>query len=186
MRSALFIKTLVEARRRLLTPPRGSTDRRRRGRREHARTARVIMKIDCKVRVVDPTIHFRPADAQGVHLPHNDALIISATLANYTVQRTFVDFGSFADALFYEVYLPMELEPNTNTKMISILIVDVSSTHNIVPERSALNAFRCCSLHQPHEAEIPCLSRVSIGAPEYLVSTWRAGQKHPDWLLDEL
>ncbi|KAL0386214.1 UNVERIFIED_CONTAM: hypothetical protein Sradi_3015700 [Sesamum radiatum] len=55
-------------------------------------------------------IHFGPANAQGVHLYHNDTLVISATLTNYIVQLIFADFGSFADVLYYEVYQQMELD----------------------------------------------------------------------------
>ncbi|KAL0427277.1 UNVERIFIED_CONTAM: hypothetical protein Slati_2902500 [Sesamum latifolium] len=62
-----------------------------RARCAHARATRTIMEIDDKVSAGTPAIQFGPADTQGVHLPHNDALIISATIANYTVQRIFVD-----------------------------------------------------------------------------------------------
>ncbi|KAL0386268.1 UNVERIFIED_CONTAM: hypothetical protein Sradi_3021100 [Sesamum radiatum] len=54
-------------------------------------------------------IHFVHADTQGVHLRHNDALVISATLVNYTIQHIFVDFGSSADVFFYKGYQQMEL-----------------------------------------------------------------------------
>ncbi|KAL0298781.1 UNVERIFIED_CONTAM: hypothetical protein Sradi_6537900 [Sesamum radiatum] len=54
-------------------------------------------------------IHFGPADAQGVHLPHNDALVISTTVVNYTVQRIFLDSGSSIDILFYKVYQQIEI-----------------------------------------------------------------------------
>ncbi|KAL0402032.1 UNVERIFIED_CONTAM: hypothetical protein Slati_4233100 [Sesamum latifolium] len=82
----------------------------RRARRAHARTAKTIMEIDDKVPAETPTIQFGPADTQGVHLPHNDALVISSTIANYTMQRIFVDSGSSEDILFLKVYQQMELE----------------------------------------------------------------------------
>ncbi|KAL0401869.1 UNVERIFIED_CONTAM: hypothetical protein Slati_4216800 [Sesamum latifolium] len=75
----------------------------------HARAARTIMEIDDKVSVGTPAIQFGPTDTQGIHLPHNDVLVISATIANYTVQRIFVDSGSFVDILFLKVYQQMEL-----------------------------------------------------------------------------
>ncbi|KAL0445983.1 UNVERIFIED_CONTAM: hypothetical protein Slati_1726200 [Sesamum latifolium] len=80
-----------------------------RARHAHARVARTIMEIDDKV-LVGPMIHFGLVDAEGVHLPHNDALVISTTVANYTIQRNFVDSGSSADVLFYKVYKQMKLE----------------------------------------------------------------------------
>ncbi|KAL0440321.1 UNVERIFIED_CONTAM: hypothetical protein Slati_2515100 [Sesamum latifolium] len=76
---------------------------------KHARAARTIMEIDNKAPARGLMIHFGPADAQGVHLPHNDALVISVTMANYIVQRIFEDLGSSADVLFYKVCQQMEL-----------------------------------------------------------------------------
>ncbi|KAL0463060.1 UNVERIFIED_CONTAM: hypothetical protein Slati_0193600 [Sesamum latifolium] len=81
----------------------------RRARHAHARAAKTIMEIDDKVLAEAPTIQFGPADTQGVHLPYNDALVIFATIANYTVQRIFVDSGSSMDILFIKVYQQMEL-----------------------------------------------------------------------------
>ncbi|KAL0434833.1 UNVERIFIED_CONTAM: hypothetical protein Sradi_0191200 [Sesamum radiatum] len=80
-----------------------------RARRAHVRASRTAMEINNKAPAGWPMIYFRPADAQGVHLPHNDALVISATKADYTVQHIFVDSGSSADVLFYKVYQPMKL-----------------------------------------------------------------------------
>ncbi|KAK4397174.1 hypothetical protein Sango_1554000 [Sesamum angolense] len=54
-------------------------------------------------------IHFGPTYAQGVHLPHNHALVISATVAYCDAQHIFVDSGSSVDVLFYKVYQQMEL-----------------------------------------------------------------------------
>ncbi|KAL0286959.1 UNVERIFIED_CONTAM: hypothetical protein Scaly_2779100 [Sesamum calycinum] len=51
------------------------------------------MEIDDKVPAMGPVIYFGPADAQGVYLPHIDALVISATVAKYTVEHIFVDSG---------------------------------------------------------------------------------------------
>ncbi|KAL0457619.1 UNVERIFIED_CONTAM: hypothetical protein Slati_0389100 [Sesamum latifolium] len=66
------------------------------------------MEIDGKAPVEGLGI-FGPTDAQGVHLSHNDALVISTTMANYTVQRIFLKSSSSADVLFYKVYQQMEL-----------------------------------------------------------------------------
>ncbi|KAL0367130.1 UNVERIFIED_CONTAM: hypothetical protein Sradi_3603100 [Sesamum radiatum] len=71
--------------------------------------ARAIMEIDDKAPVGDLVIHFGPYYAQGVYLPHNGALVISATLAKYTVERIFLDPSSSGDVLFYKVYYQMEL-----------------------------------------------------------------------------
>lgn len=43
---------------------------------------------------------FGPTDMKGVVAPHNDALIIRATMANYEVARIFVDANSSISILF--------------------------------------------------------------------------------------
>ncbi|KAL2230896.1 UNVERIFIED_CONTAM: hypothetical protein Sindi_1684000 [Sesamum indicum] len=67
------------------------------------------MEIDDEAPTGGPMIHFGPPEARGVHLPYNDALVISAALVNYIVQRIFVDSGSSTDFLVYKVYQQMEL-----------------------------------------------------------------------------
>ncbi|KAL0406228.1 UNVERIFIED_CONTAM: hypothetical protein Slati_3936700 [Sesamum latifolium] len=72
-----------------------------RARRAHARAARSIMEIDEKMSVGAPIIQFGPADTQGVHLPHNDVLVIFATVANYTIQRILLN--QVALWMFYSI-----------------------------------------------------------------------------------
>ncbi|KAL0458484.1 UNVERIFIED_CONTAM: hypothetical protein Slati_0475600 [Sesamum latifolium] len=45
----------------------------------------------------------------GPQITHNDALVITATIANYEVGRIFIDYGSSADILFGEAYDQMQL-----------------------------------------------------------------------------
>ncbi|KAL0378323.1 UNVERIFIED_CONTAM: hypothetical protein Sradi_3137800 [Sesamum radiatum] len=52
------------------------------------------------------------SDGQSVpdqKLPHNDALVITALLANYEVGRIFIDSGSSTNILFGEAYDQMQL-----------------------------------------------------------------------------
>ncbi|KAL0462663.1 UNVERIFIED_CONTAM: hypothetical protein Slati_0153900 [Sesamum latifolium] len=79
---------------------------------EHARADRAVMEVDRKVPVGDPMIHFGSTNTQGIHLTHIDALVIYATLANYTVQHIFVDSDNSVDILYYEVFQQMELDDN--------------------------------------------------------------------------
>ncbi|KAL0406315.1 UNVERIFIED_CONTAM: hypothetical protein Slati_3945400 [Sesamum latifolium] len=46
---------------------------------------------------------------QGPQTTHNDALVITATIANYEVGRIFIDSGSSANILFGEAYDQMQL-----------------------------------------------------------------------------
>ncbi|XP_073138248.1 uncharacterized protein [Henckelia pumila] len=57
-----------------------------------------------------PIITFGPQDLEGVNLPHNDALLIQARIANYDVRRVFVDSGSSMNVLFQEAFEQMNLQ----------------------------------------------------------------------------
>ncbi|XP_073294517.1 uncharacterized protein [Primulina huaijiensis] len=48
----------------------------------------------------DPVISFGTEDLRGVVAPHNDAFVVTATVANYDVARIFIDNGSSVNILF--------------------------------------------------------------------------------------
>ncbi|XP_042396506.1 uncharacterized protein LOC121986617 [Zingiber officinale] len=54
-----------------------------------------------------PVISFRPQDLEGLELPHDDALIIKAIIANSLVARVFVDTGSSVNVLFRSTFEEM-------------------------------------------------------------------------------
>ncbi|KAL0401849.1 UNVERIFIED_CONTAM: hypothetical protein Slati_4214800 [Sesamum latifolium] len=56
-----------------------------------------------------PLIQFGRAERSGPKTCHNDALVITALLANNEVGRIFIDSGSSADILFREAYDQMQL-----------------------------------------------------------------------------
>ncbi|KAL0453024.1 UNVERIFIED_CONTAM: hypothetical protein Slati_1280500 [Sesamum latifolium] len=56
-----------------------------------------------------PIIQFGRAERLEPQTTHNDALVITATIANYEVGRIFIDSGSSADILFGEAYDQMQL-----------------------------------------------------------------------------
>ncbi|GFZ05442.1 hypothetical protein Acr_17g0010140 [Actinidia rufa] len=49
-------------------------------------------------------ITFSNDDLRGLHLPHDDALVVSAVIANFNVQRILIDSGSSADILFISAF----------------------------------------------------------------------------------
>ncbi|GFY94437.1 hypothetical protein Acr_09g0008830 [Actinidia rufa] len=51
-----------------------------------------------------PPITFSNDDLRGLHLPHDDALMVSAVIANFNVQRILIDSGSSADILFISAF----------------------------------------------------------------------------------
>ncbi|XP_075507438.1 uncharacterized protein LOC142544263 [Primulina tabacum] len=58
----------------------------------------------------DPVISFGPEDLRGIVAPHNDALVVTATIANYDVARIFIDNGSSVNILFKSTLDQMNVE----------------------------------------------------------------------------
>ncbi|GFZ07029.1 hypothetical protein Acr_18g0011990 [Actinidia rufa] len=53
-------------------------------------------------------ITFSNDDLRGLHLPHDNALVVSAVIANFNVQRILIDNGSSADILFISAFQKMK------------------------------------------------------------------------------
>ncbi|KAL0412207.1 UNVERIFIED_CONTAM: Pro-Pol polyprotein [Sesamum latifolium] len=68
-----------------------------------------------------PLIQFGRAERSDSQTIHNDALVITAVLANYEVGRIFIDFGSSADILFGEEYDQMQLGDVSLEKVNTLL-----------------------------------------------------------------
>ncbi|XP_075518812.1 uncharacterized protein LOC142552836 [Primulina tabacum] len=58
----------------------------------------------------DPVISFGPKDLRGVVNPHNDALVVTATITNYDVAMIFIDNGSSLNVLFKSTLDQMKVE----------------------------------------------------------------------------
>ncbi|XP_073031146.1 uncharacterized protein [Primulina eburnea] len=58
----------------------------------------------------EAVISFGPKDLKGVNLPHNDALVIQARVANYDILRVFVDSGSSVNVIFQDAFEQMDLQ----------------------------------------------------------------------------
>ncbi|KAL0448717.1 UNVERIFIED_CONTAM: hypothetical protein Slati_1428100 [Sesamum latifolium] len=56
-----------------------------------------------------PLIQFNKEEQSGPRIPGNDALVITALLANYEIERIFIDSGSSSDIFFGEAYDQMQL-----------------------------------------------------------------------------
>ncbi|KAL0458622.1 UNVERIFIED_CONTAM: hypothetical protein Slati_0489400 [Sesamum latifolium] len=56
-----------------------------------------------------PLIQFDQEEQSEPRMPGNDALVIITLLANYEIERVFIDSGISADILFGEVYDQMQL-----------------------------------------------------------------------------
>ncbi|GFY88915.1 hypothetical protein Acr_06g0008550 [Actinidia rufa] len=83
-------------------------------RKKHARSALRLAEEEIynfsSSYVGDQTpITFSNDDLRGLHLPHNDALVVSAVIANFNVQRILIDNGSLADILFISAFKRMKI-----------------------------------------------------------------------------
>ena len=48
-------------------------------------------------------------DARRVHHPHDDAIVITLSIANYTTRRVLINNGSSVDIFYYPVFQQMRL-----------------------------------------------------------------------------
>ena len=55
-------------------------------------------------RVDNPIIGFSEEDAQHLHHPHDDALVVSIRVGDYNTYRVLVDNGSSANILYYPAF----------------------------------------------------------------------------------
>ena len=56
-----------------------------------------------------PAITFTDEDAKRIHYPHDDAMVITLLIVDYTTRRVLVDNGSSADILYYPAFQQMRL-----------------------------------------------------------------------------
>ena len=51
-----------------------------------------------------PIIRFSEEDARRLHHPHDDAMVVSIWIEDYTMHRVLVNNGSSADILYYPAF----------------------------------------------------------------------------------
>ncbi|KAG6472847.1 hypothetical protein ZIOFF_070325 [Zingiber officinale] len=70
-----------------------------------------IHAVGCnQERASGPEISFGPGDLEGVEVPHDDALLIKAVIANYTIHRVFVDTGSSDNIIFKKAFDQLQID----------------------------------------------------------------------------
>ena len=52
----------------------------------------------------EQAITFTDEDVERIHHPHDDAIVITLLIADYTTRRVLVDNGSSADILYYQAF----------------------------------------------------------------------------------
>ena len=60
-------------------------------------------------RIDNPIIKFSKKDAQHLHHPHNDALVISIRVGDYNTHQVLVDNESTVDILYYPSFQQMRI-----------------------------------------------------------------------------
>ncbi|XP_073059756.1 uncharacterized protein [Primulina eburnea] len=86
----------------------GSTDRDS-NRARKSRSRRECLEVEGS-RKSEAVISFGPENLRGVNLPHNDALVIQARVANYDILRVFMDSGSSVNVIFKYAFEQMDLQ----------------------------------------------------------------------------
>jgi hypothetical protein len=52
----------------------------------------------------DQIITFSKDDARGIHQPHDDALVVTITIAGFITRRVLIDNGSLANIIYLPAY----------------------------------------------------------------------------------
>jgi hypothetical protein len=64
-----------------------------------------------KIAKTEPVVlSFSEENARGVVMPHNDALVVTLTVANHRIHRILVDNGSSADILYWPAFQQMGID----------------------------------------------------------------------------
>jgi hypothetical protein len=58
----------------------------------------------------DQVITFSEDDARGIHQPHDDALVITMTIAGFITRRVLIDNGSSTDIIYLLAYQQMKID----------------------------------------------------------------------------
>ncbi|XP_073033863.1 uncharacterized protein [Primulina eburnea] len=88
-------------------------------------------------------ISFGPEDLKGVNLPHNDALVIQARVANYDIMRVFVDSGNYVNDIFKEALVQMDLQGYHLEALDTTLFVFAG--HAVYPEGEIVLPLSLCT-----------------------------------------
>uniref|UniRef100_A0A2N9EW67 Integrase catalytic domain-containing protein n=1 Tax=Fagus sylvatica TaxID=28930 RepID=A0A2N9EW67_FAGSY len=107
----------------------------------------VVQRTPKNIRLVDQIISFSEEDARGKHQPHDDALIITLNINDFTTRRVMIDNGSSANILYLHAYQQMKLDKEKLRPMgaplvgftVEFLVVDCPSAYNAIIEQPTLN-----------------------------------------------
>jgi hypothetical protein len=85
----------------------------RSSRKAYARQAHnvlVTQRPRKNVKLDNQVVTFSEDDARGIHQPHDDALIITMTIAGFITRRVLIDNGSSTDIIYLPAYQQMKID----------------------------------------------------------------------------
>uniref|UniRef100_A0A2N9ESE1 Uncharacterized protein n=1 Tax=Fagus sylvatica TaxID=28930 RepID=A0A2N9ESE1_FAGSY len=85
----------------------------RSSRKAYARQAHNILvtqRSRKSLKMDDQVISFSEDDARNIHHPHDDALVVTLTIAGFLTRRVLVDNGSSADIIYLPAYQQMKVD----------------------------------------------------------------------------
>ena len=110
------------------------------------------------IREDEPAITFMDEDVRQLHRPHDDAIVITLTIANYPtfqqmrinkelfhlVNVPLIGFGGLEVLLVGTIFLPVVVGsyPRQINKKVNFLVVDCSSSYNVIIGPPILNSWR--------------------------------------------
>jgi hypothetical protein len=82
----------------------------------------VTQKPRKNVKLDDQVITFCGDDARGIHQPHDDALVVTMTIAGFITRRVLIDNGSLTDIIYLPTYQQMKIDKE-RLRLINIPLV---------------------------------------------------------------
>uniref|UniRef100_A0A2N9FUY8 Uncharacterized protein n=1 Tax=Fagus sylvatica TaxID=28930 RepID=A0A2N9FUY8_FAGSY len=85
----------------------------RSSRKAYARQAHNILvtqRSRKSLKMDDQVISFSEDDARNIHHPHDDALVVTLTIAGFLTRRVLIDNGSSADIIYLPAYQQMKID----------------------------------------------------------------------------
>ena len=70
-------------------------------------SVQIFGRLPKMTRVDNPTISFTEEDTRQLRHPHDDALVINLSIADFNTRRVLVDNGSSVDIIYYIVFQQM-------------------------------------------------------------------------------
>ncbi|GFY99208.1 hypothetical protein Acr_13g0006090 [Actinidia rufa] len=154
-------------------PPPNSPKRRYGGcstssRKKHVRNANgradeEVYNLSSSAVDILPPITFNNDDLRGLHFPHDDALVVSAFIANFNVQRILVDNRSSADILFISAFDKMKIgldKLHPFHTPLDFIMVDCPSPYNAILGRLTLGRTRAITSTYHLKMKFPTSTRI--------------------------